>query len=352
MASDRASCLTTTTPTYQRAAWTAYGAEHAVSTDSRVYLFTEAVPDWENDNSPNTAVRSYFDASGRLAYRKDPYQNVEQTRLDPLGRSTGLIRYAGSPGSATLTASQSRTRIRDLTLEVSVVARGTSLLGRLRPTIPVDLDLTRSELGAHEVQLELPVRPEQLEAVEQLRGGADLKFQVRIGALFVRQDGTTLSRWTSPDFYTLNQSHWTQLLRDLGFASYILIEVPVPEREAAPEYAHAVAHLREAQDALFGGRYRAVVDLCGNALESLAKDALADYGQLGSVKKDEANDKQRRMQYLRYALWHVANLGRHAGGITEQTEWERDDALAMLSFTATTLRWCARQAIAAEKRRQ
>ena len=85
------------------------GAEQAVSTDSRVYLFSDAVLDWENDNSPNTAVRSYFDASGRLAYRKDQYQNMEQTRFDPLGRSTGLIRYAGGPGSATLTASQSQT---------------------------------------------------------------------------------------------------------------------------------------------------------------------------------------------------------------------------------------------------
>jgi len=79
-----------------------------------------------------------------------------------------------------------------------------------------------------------------------------------------------------------------RVLRDLGFDNYILIDVPVPEREAVPGYAHAVAHLREAQDAIFGGRYRAVVDLCGNALESLANDALADYAEPGSVKKDDA----------------------------------------------------------------
>src|SRR5690349_2881660 len=124
------------------------------------------------------------------------------------------LQFSGIPaiGGSVLTCelrvpreARSPTRIRDLTLEVSVVARGTSLLGRFRPTIPVDIDLTRGEHEAHEVQLELPIRREQLEAIEQLRAGAELKFQIRIGALFVRQDGTTLSRWTSPDFYTLNQ---------------------------------------------------------------------------------------------------------------------------------------------------
>jgi RHS repeat-associated protein len=98
----RAACVTSDTPgnSYLRASWQTYGAEPAVSTDSRTYLFSDMVGDWNNDGSSGTAVRYYNDASGRAVYTKDQYQNVTQFTLDALGRRTAVLRFAGTPGAS------------------------------------------------------------------------------------------------------------------------------------------------------------------------------------------------------------------------------------------------------------
>src|SRR6266478_4585928 len=134
---------------------------------------------------------------------------------------TGTTAVGGSVLTCTVhipREARTHTRIRGLSLEAKIVSGGTVLLGRFLPTIPVDLDLARTEQYAHEVELELPIRHDQIEAIEQLRNGSELKLQLRLGALFVHEDGSALTRWTSPDYYTFNQSLWTRLLGDLGFA--------------------------------------------------------------------------------------------------------------------------------------
>ena len=241
--------------------------------------------------------------------------------------------------------------IRGISIEARVIGNGKPFLGRFLPEYPgVDLDLGKTADWDHDVVLELPLRPEQIDAIEDMRHGGELKLELRVATVLSGLDplGSAM-RWSSPNYYTLTQSEWAQVLAQLGYGKRLLLEIPIEDGALAPGYASAVTHLRNAQGALQRGAYRDVVDLCGNVLEALAKDSLKDHADLPNVRREETNDKARRVQYVRYGLWHLACLARHAGGITEQTTWLREDAIAVLSITATILNWCSKAALEAEK---
>jgi hypothetical protein len=290
--------------------------------------------------------------------------DVEFTPTNSQGQQISTIRVNGfngirGVGQGVLIASAkvtrealpaSGTRLKGLSVEMQVMGPGGAwLVGRMLPQFPaIDLDLSKDSGAPHEIQLEIPLRYDQLERIEEFRDGKDFYFPVRL-SLLVTSGARAESLYTSQVQLVFNQSEWTALLNALGYGRTLLIEIPDPLEADAPGFAAAVSHLHNARDLLFRGKARDAVDACGSALEALARDSVKDYAELGTIRKDDANDKNTRIQYLRYALWHLASLARHAGGLSERTEWSREDAVAAIALTAALLKWCARRAIESER---
>jgi hypothetical protein len=135
----------------------------------------------------------------------------------------------------------------------------------------------------------------------------------------------------------------------MGYADYVLLEIPVPKIETAPQFKAAVAHLQRAQTAQFEGRLKDAVAACGDCLESLST-ALKDKDQVSAATKSPQNDLWKRVQLLRKALFDFSHLGRHADEVAQSIEWNRKDIVAMIAMTAAILKWCADAASAAESK--
>lgn len=91
----QSACISNLTETsaYVRATSIAYSTE---TIQGRLYRATETS---QPSRAAGGLIRQYTDAQGRVAFTRDAYQNYQQYLRDPLGRDTGVIRFAGAPGS-------------------------------------------------------------------------------------------------------------------------------------------------------------------------------------------------------------------------------------------------------------
>jgi hypothetical protein len=241
-----------------------------------------------------------------------------------------------------------RARLRGLVVEAKV---GNHFLGCFRPTGPaLDVPLN-SEFGSTEFDVELELRKEQVEAIENIRTTANFGLLLKVGFQVVRlQDDLAANIWCSPQQQPISQSEWTELLRAMEYADYVLLEIPIPKIEQAPHFKSAVTHLQRAQTAQFEGRMKDAVAACGDCLESLST-ALKDKDQVAAATKSRQHDLWKRVQVLRQGLFYFSHLGRHADEVAESIEWTRKDVVALIAMTAAMLKWCADEAHAAEQAR-
>ena len=131
---------------------------------------------------------------------------------------------------------------------------------------------------------------------------------------------------------------WIQLLRTLGIAENVLIEIPLPTTPPDPWTGvwNALVDARNAFDQGGTSGWQGSVTSVRLALERWRDIEPEDQGPgwTAPTRSDrESRTKKQRLNGLRWHLMQAAHLGPHTGA----EEWSRDDAVLMLSVLSALL---------------
>lgn len=175
----------------------------------------------------------------------------------------------------------------------------------------------------------------QLLALEELRGGGGVVFEVEvIGLAHAPND-------TYPAAHSVrvetNLSHWVKILESLGTADSIVVGVDIP-LNASTQMIHAVECLKKARQALVAGEYQHAVGSCRLALDSLkeASPILQELSKSVWGGKSSEFSKPQRAAAIYNAVRNYTHLGHHLGGEGQPEVFSRRDA-AMVLTTAAAL---------------
>ena len=192
-------------------------------------------------------------------------------------------------------------------------------------------------------RLTLGVDHSQLDEIEQKRRGGPLTFTLglggtvqhggRIGMLYAANNQLT---------YDVGESEWIRLLSQLGYGTYVTVEVPVTSPNGLTgEVQQAARALEQAQAAFLRGDYEEAVADCRPGLEALNE---ADKGNFSLRPWDRTASKDERFYWVQRALLSVAHVAHHpndpALAATEggRARWERADAEAAITVLAALIK--------------
>jgi hypothetical protein len=178
----------------------------------------------------------------------------------------------------------------------------------------------------------------RVEAVETLRNGGHLELNLNVFACLQEPDGN-MARQSVQEHYPVNQGVWVEVLQQMEYQKTMLLEVPIPDEQTAPELAHAVDFLGQAQQAMVRGHYRDAVGLCRQVLEEMSNGL----GDANGVRLQEIfgktrdMDKAERLRILREALKVLTHPAHHRDEVTALIEWNRVDAASVITIAAALL---------------
>jgi hypothetical protein len=223
-------------------------------------------------------------------------------------------------------------RLTSLQAKVQMTAPGkpAAMLGR------AEVDSTaaiRADQFRHDADIifELRLIPQQLQALEDIRDGGDLRFTLRISG-----QATKLGIKPAPAHEQVeapvSQSEWIKELNNSGFSSSMLLEVPL-----TPTGSSKVAdQLLRARELYLAGHYDQVVAQCRKVLE-----ALDDVNPASTAKVDQLFQNGRgtmsakeRLQFLRDVARHYTHPAHHADDKAVSASYSRKDAGMIMSITA------------------
>ncbi len=240
------------------------------------------------------------------------------------------VNLAGIPGApATL---------QHLNADVAAGAQG-NVQRMLGKATPQNSWLVSTIDHPHQVTLwlELDLAGEQLEALERLRKGGSIHFQLHLN-LQVRQ-GTDVEPVSEVVQLEVDIGQWAKVLRDLGHLDLLLFALELP-LDAPEEFKNAVTLLRKAHQEVLAGGYDAAIGLCRKVMDSvgvLAPDEAAK-GRIWALaaKRPErdAMTKSERAELVRMAVRHFAHLDHHVGENGAPEIFSRYDALFLFTAAA------------------
>jgi HEPN domain-containing protein len=187
--------------------------------------------------------------------------------------------------------------------------------------------------------LDLAITPEQLNALEELRGGGGVQFELILQSETEGQHG--ILRADDTVFWSANLSVWTSVLAELGLKETVLVAVQIPKHEANGAGRTAIETLRRAKEYLIAGEYEMVVSKCRLALESI-KAELGEAGKINSslesfIKNRRAMSKRERLMVITEALRHYTHPAHHVDKEGKMEWYSRADATFALSVTAAAI---------------
>lgn len=214
-------------------------------------------------------------------------------------------------------------------------------LGFARPDIPLRI---RPRTSPHTASagFTLTIQPQQITAIEALRAGGDLGFELL--AAGEGGDGYEVQdRWP----LKVARSDWIAQLRRAGALDILLIEVPMPAGEVPEEQRQIAAHLTRAQTHFLDGDYHACVAACRPVLEELGHRRFHSNGWAGPVfgmlvsGGRSAMTKDERWTAVLAAVGHYTHLAHHGESKGGSPSFSRADAQFVLSVTAALAAYCA-----------
>lgn len=192
-------------------------------------------------------------------------------------------------------------------------------------------------------RLTLDLDQRQLDEIEQKRRRGPLTFTFAVGGI-VHHGGRIglLYAANSQLTYDVSESDWIRLLGQLGYGTYVTIEVPLTSPNGLTGELLQAAHaLQQAQAAFLRGDYEEVVADCRPGLEALEA---ADKGKFSLKPWDRAASKNERIYWIQRTLLSLTHVAHHpndpALGATEggRSRWEREDAAAAIAVLAALIR--------------
>ncbi len=192
-------------------------------------------------------------------------------------------------------------------------------------------------------RLTLDLDHRQLDEIEQKRRGGPLTFAFlvggtvqhggRIGVLYAANNQLT---------YDVSASDWIRLLGQLGYGTYVTVEVPLTGASGfTKEVQQAAQALQEAKAALLRGDYEEAIADCRPGIEALEA---ADKGKFSLKPWDQTAGKQERFRWVQRSLLSLTHVAHHpndpALAATEggRSRWERADAEAAITILAALIR--------------
>lgn len=174
----------------------------------------------------------------------------------------------------------------------------------------------------------------QLLALEELRGGGGLVFEVEIlGLAHAPNDTHPVADSVRVE---VNLSDWTKVLESLGVADSFVVGVEAP-LDAPPQMAHAVEYLKKARRALVAGEYEQTVSFCRLSLDSVksASPMLEELSESVRTGKSQNFSKSQRAAALYNVVRNYTNLGHHLDVAGQPVLFSRRDAVMVLTTTAS-----------------
>ena len=191
------------------------------------------------------------------------------------------------------------------------------------------------------VWLEIDLSGEQVEALERLRAGGPLVFQMHVSLQLRREAEIVPGSEVVRLEVDINQ--WATVLKELGYLDLLIVAVELPI-DAPDSCRHAIAELREAHKDLLAGRYDTTVMRCRRAMESIGS-LVSEEASQGRIRRAfaeskasrEAMTKFERAELVRGAVAHYSNLAHHMDGDGAPECFSRHDALFILTSAAGIL---------------
>ena len=215
-------------------------------------------------------------------------------------------------------------------------------LGFARPDRRLEI-LTRAHLDRTTPTLSLPLQPGQLAAIEELRAGGDLRFDLEVTGTGSGPTGA------GPVHDVLHchvpRSGWIEKLRAAKARDILLLEVPLPFPEPSDRWRKVSEELRRAEGRLRDGDYPGCVSACRTVVDELGCEA---YGRAGwdkpflealSSGRREMSKSERggaMLAALRHYT-HQVHHGRSEGG---ETDYSQADARHVLTLAASFAAHC------------
>src|SRR5258708_5279839 len=144
-----------------------------------------------------------------------------------------------------------------------------SRIGTARPASPVRIRTYKTAVPVVS-EFRIPLSPSQLAAIEDLRAGGDLRFELGISG-----EGGNESRpgeilpFHDVLWLALGRSDWIQELRSARAMDTLLLEIPMPLVDASKQHGVVLDTLRQAQSLFLEGHYSDCVINCRNTFEGL-----------------------------------------------------------------------------------
>ncbi len=157
--------------------------------------------------------------------------------------------------------------------------------------------------------------PQQLAEIEKQRHGGDLLFYLSFNT-FVDEYETNKHIEANAQFeFTLNQKKWLQILKQMKFTDYMLVEIPMPFLENVSSHREILTKFQKANELLYNGEYTLAVNECRSVLEGMEKK----FGVHKNIKeiKDKFKNSPRKMAlpervvFFEHALKHLTQLAHH-----------------------------------------
>ncbi|PKN67823.1 MAG: hypothetical protein CVU57_01010 [Deltaproteobacteria bacterium HGW-Deltaproteobacteria-15] len=211
----------------------------------------------------------------------------------------------------------------------------TKLLGKAIPERPIVIQ-TFPHSHRNSISFYLDLTPAQIEALEEVRKGEDLFFCFDMKGEGYKDD----QHWEAWDQLTIpvNRKTWTDVLRQIGYADFLLFEIPVPHSNSPAELKNAIASLEKARDHFLAGSYDDTVANCRKSLESIEKGLNEETAQKEAVRHYQRNrdemSKEERQLFLREALKRYTHLAHHTSETGANFRFDRAEANMVMGVTA------------------
>lgn len=233
-------------------------------------------------------------------------------------------------------------QIRILTITGDVLLGENGSYRGFAPILPCLGIISISPQRRNRATLCLDLNYHMINIVEELRRGGDVKFILDTQVLYSqKEDGTEEVRQTNvrinsargEEMLEIPQSKWVKFLQDMGYARFIVIELPIPEPPKGTAINKSLSHLREALKSFHEGDYDDVLVNCRKAIEQahkkLTKQKLE--GILQSPSKAE------KIGSIQAKIKDFTSLGPHV-----DTKVDQRDAEMALHCTMSLIRYLAR----------
>ena len=242
-----------------------------------------------------------------------------------------------------------RIGLRDIRGELFIVTQGRGDLLMAKFVQPDQRVFEPYEyMRSTEFTLETEIDGWRINALETLRQGGDIQAKLKLRG--IGYDCSTLvpTPCEAHDMgFQITQSDWIKVLKGMNYRKIFLLEVEEPDSAGNPNLAEAVKHLFEAQGHISRGHFRSAVAECRNAID-IAKPFFAEEEEIPEevktwLKTDHRMTKEQRLARIGILIGKLTSLAHHSDATSRSTEWQPEDARAILAMTTAILQMIPNQ---------